>query len=756
MTSNPQNTTSLSVVALAGLHLDTLGHYFAALGLLRLAARKWPSVKGCWRDGVFHLVSGPKDFPELEEFLLDVGANGKWTNYEYGWDSANKKASAIITRSASKKPEQKAEAAKEAALILALWQSSADETVVPLFMSHIVAAGRRSINPLFRNPGGRRNYPVGWSSARDAVKAVSPKPKKQKTRSSENSSPVSGIAVMPKNACKDLAAFLGGGVCSLLGAYNAGSWFSDANKKYNFSPDSPFRNGQITPWAMLLACESFPLLVGATSRQLGSAREGVGAFPFVTNGAAPETEGEAGISVGEFWAPVWNKPFSVAEVSALYKRGRAEVNGRGAITSAAFAAAIIQRGTDAGLIEFRRFALFPSTNPKTFESRLASVHSLRAARASNTAEADAVSSIICFRDALPREFKKGKSWVYRGLQGPIDTALVRLSASGGHDDLLRENSWALLDAVFTSLERTANNKTYREREPALDLLPASWAVSLLQKERALSPEIRIALALATLRAERKSKDTSDGVSKRNLPAPLFAYRAGIVPVWKGKWSRVKIAKNPPLRTEWSERPIEENLIAIIRRRTAVEADTQNPPPFNTQLTLSIIDVFAFLNRETDDAALARWLDRFLLFDWSFLQAAERETVSALMRPAKHSFKGCLRATEALLCFLRPLFHAFTFTQIQSEPKSAKAPTAGMLRPLTALLERGDTTSAFSAAQSRYKSLLIETVDFGGINFAFVDPRVPRRLLAALLLPASSSAIAQHFSRFQLTKASNNR
>ena len=39
---------------------------------------------------------------------------------------------------------------------------------------------------------------------------------------------------------------------------------------------------------------------------------------------------------------------SLPEVTALFQRGRAEVNGRGATTSPAFAAAILQRGVDAG------------------------------------------------------------------------------------------------------------------------------------------------------------------------------------------------------------------------------------------------------------------------------------------------------------------------------------------------------------------------------------------------------------------------
>ena len=277
---------------------------------------------------------------------------------------------------------------------------------------------------------------------------------------------------------------------------------------------------------------------------------------------------------------------------------------------------------------------------------------------------------------------------------------------------------------------------------------------MLQKEHALTPEIRIALALSTLQPGRKDKDSDhDDVRERNLPAPLIAYRVGVVPAWKNKWNRVKIAKVTPLRTEWSERPLSENLNAVVRRRASSEADTHSEPPFSTQLTLPIADVFAFLNERTDDAMLAHWLDRFLLFDWSFLHDSERQALSAFLRPAADSSTRRLRATDALICFLRPLFHAHTFTQVQSERESAKVPATGMLRPLIALLERGDTSSAFHAAQSRYRSLLIETVDFGESNFAIPDTR---RLLAALLLPASPSGIARYFPRFQLTKPSNNR
>ncbi len=82
---------SVSVVPLPGLHLDALGHYLAALGLLRLAARKWTVVRGCWRNGGFLLVDGPRSFDEVVEYLASIGDAREWTPYGKPWDEFQKK-----------------------------------------------------------------------------------------------------------------------------------------------------------------------------------------------------------------------------------------------------------------------------------------------------------------------------------------------------------------------------------------------------------------------------------------------------------------------------------------------------------------------------------------------------------------------------------------------------------------------------------------------------------------------------------------
>lgn len=730
------STQTLPVIRLAGLHLDTLGHYFASLGLLRLSACEWPTIKGCWRDGVFCLVGGPDNFVELESFLLEVGSKNKWTPYWQGWADA-----------------QKQDTKNKTARNLALWRSTeAEETDAVFVLSHIATAERLSFNPVFGTGGnaGKRNYSKGWKKAQEAVEEKIPtsgsKKKKEKQASKQisliqsNNEPIKEIPITAK---QDITSFLNNGPCSLLSDYGAACWFSAANKIYNFNPDKPYRDGQITPWAMLLACEAFPLLVGATSRQIGAQRHGTGAFPFVTQGVAPENEKETGTVKGEFWAPVWSQPLSLPEVAALFNRGRAEVNGRGAITSAAFASAIIQKGTDAGLSEFRRFSLLHTTSAQTFESRLASVHPLN--MAADTAQANAVSRIIRFRELLPREYKQGNSWRYRGLQGPIDNGLVRLAAAGNNDELRVDFSWQLLDAVFFSLEKTANNKTYREREPALELLPVSWVISLLKNTHEITTELKIALALATLKPDTPSKTTGNE-SKNDPSAPLIAYRVGVVPAWKKNWRAIKIAKNTPQRVGWSQRDLADNLCAILHRRIAVESDANREPQCNAQLSLPLADILSFLNKETDDALIVRWLNRFMLFDWHFIAQEERKQLSAIMRCSSPA--APLLPEEMLYAFFRPLFHASTFERIASNniSESRKIPTANALRPLVALLERGDTAAAYRAAVNRYESLLQATACFGDNDFSTPEPR---RLLATLLLPANPASIVNAFTRWTI-------
>lgn len=702
---------SVSVVPLPGLHLDALGHYLAALGLLRLAAREWPSVHGCWRDGRFVLVNGPSSKDELESFLIEFAKNGSWIPYSI---SSGKKLKAPWY-AAQQKDRGKPPVSS------ALWRATAaEENVLPLFNSHVSEAGERlQFNPLFGTGGnaGNRTFAEGWRDAQFALQGL--------------------LDAEGMRALRALDEFLSGEErtkfeyrkrrSSTTFGWNAGCWFGNANKIYNSSCDTPYREGCLSPWAMLLACEAFPLLAGAPSRRLGThARFTRSAFPFVTAAAPPKTEQEVGKGLGEFWAPVWSRPLTIAETAVLFQRGKAEIDGRGAVTAPAFAVAIRRRGVDLGLVEFRRFLLLNTTSDNTFESRLGSI--IQVAEQSDRLESRAMGIALRVRNQLPAEIKRNGRWVYRGLQGPVDRALVELAEADNREELRGERGLALVDALFAALRRVDRNKHYRKENIRFELLPPAW-LSALAPEYERVRELRLAMAIASLRNARLENPTAE--MRKRAPSIFFAYRLGVSGAARF-WS---VPENVPFRRVWSFGMLPENLCAVLQRRL-VETPDGALPPFEATVHAPYADLLDWLNGEIDEAALARWLDRCSLFDWSardlpqFPKRATNEPVHAL-----HSFYA----------FFRPLFDPVALDAI-CKPEIAESLKAGPLRPISAMLSQGDVAGAWSLARGAYARLAVPIADFP-IWQEFTVERA-QRLLAALLIPVRSDQIARTFRRWQ--------
>jgi CRISPR-associated protein Csx17 len=684
---------TLSVLPLPGLHLDSLGLGLAALGLLAISARRWPQVSGGWRGGVFYMAGGPKSEEELLEYLVSIGERAEWSAYRKGWDK-----------------HQKADTKAKSGRNTALWRArEADEESLPLLQSHIAPAARLSFNPLFGTGGnaGKRDFSTGWAKATAAIQ----KPPRAWTRAMLNA---------------DLAALLRGepGIC--LADYNAGCWFGTANKAFNSGTARPFRDGQLSPWAMALACEAFGLFQGTTSRRLGSSKRATGAFPFVTTGAAPTAEGEAGKNLGEFWFPVWEKPMSLPEVRTLYERGRAEMNGRGATTAPAFAAATMQRGVDAGIREFRRFLLLRTTSENTFESRLASV--IRVEGKADASTADALSRMLALRESLPADKKKGKRWIYAGLRGPLDETFIALTESP-----TAETARGAVDAMIDALRQSDRTRSHRAHKPSIQFqqLPGSWAESLLSEDGSdSSAEARIGFALSTIFPAKAERD-----AKKQPPGRLVAYWLGV----KQHGRFCTIPEAVPFRRVWGAAPLPANLVAVLQRRL-FEQDPREPPPFLAwqKASVAVGDIERFLAGALDDADIERWLMRFSLFDWT-----EAENVAAVRsRLGTADSPRPLSAELALFAFFKPLFQSSLLESLLPEVSRRGTAKTGPLPGIAAQLARGDIASAIRLARSAYRAFGIEPNKVRSEEFHCEDPR---RLVAALLIPAERRGITKPFS-----------
>lgn len=288
----------LPVLALPGLSADSLGNYLASLGLLRVLSRKWPSTRIAWRDEVLQVVGGPPTLDALLDELVRIAktqvdsevSKREWTQYDKAWSEAQKKG----TKAKSGAP-------------LALWQAEAPEAQLPFFAAHVVPHARVSFNPLLGSGGnaGKRDFSKGWREAAASLATTQKQADEQYraaiTKAKEDCEKAHAKAGTKKTEAAREKAFAAANEkyqavitaaedvrravvaprddlrCLLLGlptrrepsGFNGGSWFSDATKLYN-SGQSPAREGQISPWAMVLACEGLCFLAGGASRRLGA------------------------------------------------------------------------------------------------------------------------------------------------------------------------------------------------------------------------------------------------------------------------------------------------------------------------------------------------------------------------------------------------------------------------------------------------------------------------------------------------------
>ncbi len=654
------STRKLPAIPLLGLRPDSLGNYLASLGLLRLLARKWPDVRIAWMDGVLHVVGGPDSLDALLDQLFEVATKKDWTPYERGWVEKQKES----TKRKSGTP-------------LAEWQAHASEEHLELFAAHVVPRDRAHFNPLLGSGGnaGKRAFSDGWRKAVDELKKESDKSSGQ--------------------ARKELQALLmGEPVTWLLEKLNAASWFSDANKLYN-SGQNPYREGLVSPWAMALACEGLPFFSGAASRRLGSRARAVGAFPFVTQAAAPNTSGEAGRDNAEVWAPVWDRPMTLPEVRALFARGRAEVRGRGAVTPAAFATAIVERGVDAGITGFLRFSLGRTTSANTFEPRYEGRAVLPTGEVPKTEAATPLASalerVLALVDRLPRDEKKGQRWRYAGLRGPIERAMIQLAASPSDPEV----ACGLLDAVVAALDKVDRNQGYRARHVSWEPLPVEWLQALFGSE---TPPLEARLALAAVSGFPASR-------------PFALYRFGVD--WQ--YGRYVHPKQAPLRWVWGSGELPRILADVLTRRVldwekATKDGSRQEPPARLLLPASCQHVDAWLAGQVDEQFLERWLSRLALFDWRGLPQSVAATV--IDRDG-----GIVPIGGALAMFglFQPLFDLQPVRPPGSDDNvldpESRARTPAAARRLIALIRTGQADAAVALAMSRYamaKTWLVKT------------------------------------------------
>lgn len=694
-------TQKLHAFTLDGINVDSLGHYLVGLGVLSAAAQRWPTIRACWHQGRFKLLSDEAaDLDEVTKFLL---TEWKPTSYERWWYKAQ----------LTKVPDN-------------IWKIRNERCVTEIRQldSHIVPMTRNCFNPIFGTGGniGRRNLVKVWNDAAKLLK----KPERDKWLEAT----LTGRAdyAMPELA-------------------SSGTWFVFANKTFN-SGQSWYREGQLSPWSVLFSMEGASLLNGGVNRRMGSRSRPYAVFPFVSDPAQPETDGDIGMARAEFWAPLWEYPATIGEVSALLQRGLARIGGRAAQAPAEFAVAALAIGVDAGVAEFARFELRQTTSSNVFEAipreRITVGHG-------DDVRAKAARQLVALIESRwidrfpfePRDSKqKGK---FVGLRGPIEAAIVRIGERP--DEATRWQS--LLLAMTKAQTRIDRNKGLRDRCIPLRTLAPEWFDLAWHPDDPLPLEIEVARAIASIGWQINSSDL-----------PMLANVFGLE-TQRDKQGNIRTTcfpkARPPAAVWCGGSPL--SLMLDVAHRRLVDATKEDSRPFlnatNCACRSATIQHLLRNDGTLDLEEIVRWVPVLSLIDWSKASRAPE---------ARHE-NGELDGTSLLHALVRPLFHGRNFELRASRKEKslplfpadsvtgkAKLPPAGLLQRLFNLLRFNSLDEALQVLQDRYRA--------AGHEIVMPPPgfEADGEIVAAtLLIPMSNADVEYGLSRWlQPRKESSSR
>lgn len=657
-------STALRLIPFPGINTDCLGHYLTGLGLLRAVSAAWPSARGCWHDGIFWLAG---DFEEKE---IATFLTSQWqpTPYTKWWTEAQK----ADTKAKSSKQLWRKRATRKLSEIRV-----ADTTIVP---SH-----RNQFNPIFGTGGniGKRDLATAHEDALDLCK----KP---------NSADWLDITLYGKET-SDAPPFT-----------NGGTWFVYNNKTFN-SGLSWYREGTLSPWSFLLAMEGALLLRGGSSKRLGSRARPYAVFPFISQPIDPDGRDEVTqVRKGEFWAPLWEQPATLSELTALLQRGLARIGGRAASAPHEFAVAATAAGTDAGITQFMRFELRQTTSSQVYEA---------VPRQSFNVQSDTQTSQLLIEflgnkwfDYLPQEpTDKNSKTQYHGLRGRLEHLIISV-AEDPHAHASWQELWLGLTACQDHID---HNRKLREKCRAIPRLSSQWLSNAFPGTP--PPEVRIAAAFASIGAGS------------SYPALCNVFGVEI----KGRGISFS-QPNRPTHTVWHDGAPQSAILDLVQRRlTDSEIDLKHLAGY-TQLAPDDIAQYLAADEPTM-GKIQQWIPPLTLLD--------RNRV--IQKFDIHASQNTADADLLLWAFFKPFF----FTEglfINGFKFFREAPTAKptFSRQLFQLIRQGYMTQAIDYAAQGYNAQSLRPIRpavSSTLNYG--------RLASALLLPISCYNLAPLINRW---------
>ena len=593
-------------IVLYGCAPEPLIHYLKALGVLRLVAEQLDQhVRGAWLGDAFALETS-KTKEEIVSFFLNkyrpTPIVAPWNGSSGFYPSDKKQRAMVETLCAIENArfdayKQTIEAAKvvvgereeqpkdeeKAEMLRASRRIFPEAAVEWLDAAYVLGQEKPDYSPLLGSGGndGSLDFTVNFIARLLAVLPefmnVEKRPQgvNQSTLQLRAALFADGAAQLEKAAVGQF--------------YPAGAGGANAE-------EGATGGALVNPWDFILAIEGSLLMASATVRQLAAGARTKASFPFtVRNSSVGYGTAISGEKIrAELWLPLWSRLSEYSEVGHIFREGRVQFSRQGKVvrTGFDFARAVAELGVDRGIEAFQRYGFIERNGQANLATPLGAFEVRERPRAR------LIHHIDNWLDSFNRAVSGDKVQLrfVRAYQR-IEDAIFRLCESGSADHL--RDVLVSLGAVEGEL---ANGEKFRDEKNLRPLtgLRLSWVNECNDG----SDEFRLAAALASLCGQADSGSIRENIEPVNVTEKSV------------QW------KNKSVRAVWGNGSLEDNLAAVLHRRSIeARANSLSHPILTSSRVASLRAINAFLNADTDDAKLEELLRGLILLSW---QKAEHE------------------------------------------------------------------------------------------------------------------------------------
>ena len=516
-----------------------------------------------------------------------------------------------------------------------------------------------------------------------------------------------------------------------MGQFSPGQ--GGANATTGYTGQNP-----LNTWDVVLAMEGTIAFAGALTRRWGATGDSRAAFPFTFEptgaGSGSFSSEDPNRPRGEVWTPLWTKPATLSEITAIFAEGRLTLGQRTARTGLDAARSVRRLGLSRGISAFERYSIIQPDSKMPYQAT-----PLGRFNAPDRPRRDLIDDLeadgwLERAQRLAANKKTAPARARQAMRKLVD-ALFQMNNANRASEGTRHALTAL--GVFVGWLAT-NPRVRQELKPPPLLSPA-W----IREADDGSAEFRVAAALASIGLPaplqaRTNTAPPMAVHFAPIDAKSFFYRQGLS-VYRA-WS----SDAAPASVVWGTGSLISNMISVLERRL-VEAAVQglDDKPFAGATYARLNDVAAFLSGQFDDVHCAALISGLVWTRPAVLPGKRQGDAAELFIALPFAYAA-----------LKPVFvpdEALRRADMLAEPARLPVPP-GLIARLRAgggSLDGRATDDAVRAALARARasglSSPFDPARSGGRGAAFSGGRIGAgvradRLAAALLIPVSDSAL----------------